>query len=222
MLHRARDLLVRQRTMLINALRGHLAEFGIVAPQGISRVAELLAVLRRARTRPGCRRWRGRRCAGWRRSWKPSAERIDEAEAAILAWHKDNEASRRLATIPGIGPITASRIVADGAAIASSFASARHFAAWIGLSPKQHSSGGKAAAGRHLQAGRPLPAPAAGARRDRRDPPCRGPRHAGRAGSRRLLERRPARSRRWRWPTRPHGSPGRLLAQGEAYRRPQP
>ncbi len=69
-------------------------------------------------------------------------ERVKEIEGAILAWHKDNEASRRLATIPGIGPITASAIVAT-VTDPTQFHSARQFAAWIGLVPKQNSSGGK-------------------------------------------------------------------------------
>ena len=68
--------------------------------------------------------------------------RVKEIEAAIMAWHKDNEASRRLATIPGVGPITASAIVAT-VTDPTQFHSARQFAAWIGLVPKQNSSGGK-------------------------------------------------------------------------------
>ena len=92
-----------------------MAEFGIVAPQGAKHVGELVALL------------------------------MGEAEAALptLAWHKGNEASRRLAAIPGVGPITASAIVASVGGDAAQFRSARHFAAWIGLVPKQHSSGGK-------------------------------------------------------------------------------
>ena len=68
--------------------------------------------------------------------------RVKEIELAIVAWHKDNEASRRLATIPGVGPITASAIVAT-ITDPFQFHSARHLAAWIGLVPRQHSSGGK-------------------------------------------------------------------------------
>ena len=68
MLHRTRDLLVRQRTMLVNALCGHLAELGIIAPQGIARVADLIAVLLEARIRRMCRRWPARRFAGWPRN----------------------------------------------------------------------------------------------------------------------------------------------------------
>lgn len=78
--------------------------------------------------------------------------RVEEIEAAIVAWHKGNEASRRLATVPGIGPITASAIVATVGEV-SNFASARHFAAWIGLVPKQNSTGGKPRQGGISKAG---------------------------------------------------------------------
>ena len=69
MLHRTRELLVRQRTMLVNALRGHMAELGVIAPQGISDVADLVAVLM-GRTRQACRSWPAKPCVGWPRHWK--------------------------------------------------------------------------------------------------------------------------------------------------------
>ena len=151
MLHRTRDLLVRQRTALVNALRGHLAEFGIVAPQGISRVAELLAVLlgEDEATLPPLARQALRGLAA---ELEALGKRVEEIEAAIVAWHKENEASRRLAAVPGIGPITASAIVATVGDV-SNFASARHFAAWIGLVPKQNSTGGKPRQGGISKAG---------------------------------------------------------------------
>ncbi len=141
MLHRARDLLVRQRTMLVNALRGHMAELGIIAPQGISRVGDLVAaLLGEDETKlPKLARHALRSLAS---ELEALGERVKEVEGAILAWHKANEASRRLATIPGIGPITASAIVAT-ITDPTQFHSARQFAAWIGLVPKQNSSGGK-------------------------------------------------------------------------------
>lgn len=107
MLHRTRDLLVRQRTMLVNALRGHMAEMGIVAPQGISRVADLVAALLGENNTklPRLARYTLRGLAA---ELETLGDRVKEIEVAILAWHKDNEASRRLATVPGIGPITAS------------------------------------------------------------------------------------------------------------------
>ena len=141
MLHRTRDLLVRQRTMLVNALRGHMAELGIIAPQGIARVADLMAVLFGEDTTkvPALAREALRGLAA---ELEALDRRVKEIEVAIVRWHKDNEASRRLATIPGVGPITASAIVAT-ITDPFQFHSARHLAAWIGLVPRQHSSGGK-------------------------------------------------------------------------------
>jgi len=151
MLHRTRDLLVRQRTALVNALRGHLAEFGIVAPQGMSRVADLLAVLlgENEVTLPPLARQALRGLAA---ELEALGKRVDEIEAAIIAWHKESDASRRLAAVPGIGPITASAIVATVGDV-SNFASGRHFAAWIGLVPKQNSTGGKPRQGGISKAG---------------------------------------------------------------------
>jgi transposase len=150
-LHRTRDLLVRQRTMLVNALRGHLSEFGIVARQGVGGVSELLASLRDAppSSLPGLA---AQALRGLADEIDALEARIEEIEAAILAWHKGNEASRRLATLPGIGPITASALVASVGEV-SNFASARHFAAWIGLVPKQNSTGGKPRQGGISKAG---------------------------------------------------------------------
>jgi transposase len=141
MLHRARSLVVAQRRSLGNAVRAHLAEFGIVGPQGraglrrlveqaLDPVAAELPDLAREVIRE-----LGLQLAG--------AEAREAAiEAKILAWHRASEASRRLATIPGTGPITASAIAAT-APDPAQFASGRHFAAWIGLVPRQHSTGGK-------------------------------------------------------------------------------
>lgn len=150
-LHRTRDLLIRQRTMLVNALRGHMAEFGIIAPQGIARVADLLAVLlgEEEATLPPLARQALRGLAA---ELENVNVRVGEIEAAIIAWHKESEASRRLAAVPGIGPITASAIVATVGDV-SNFASARHFAAWIGLVPRQNSTGGKPRQGGISKAG---------------------------------------------------------------------
>ena len=146
MLHRARDLLIRQRTMLVNAVRGHFAEFGIIAPKGIGGVGELAALLigERAPQLPQLAREVLIALIGQLQALE---ERIAMIEAKVLAWHRGNEASRRLATVPGIGPITASAIVASITDIGQ-FRSARHFAAWIGLTPRANSSGGKERLGR--------------------------------------------------------------------------
>jgi transposase len=146
MLHRTRDLLVRQRTMLVNALRGHMAELGFIVPQGISRVGDLLAMLTGEddATLPKMARQALR---GLTAVLGGLGEQVKEVEQKILIWHRENETSRRLATIPGVGPITASAIVAT-ITDPTQFQSARHLAAWIGLVPKQNSSGGKERQGR--------------------------------------------------------------------------
>jgi transposase len=146
MLHRSRDLPIRQRTMLVNALRGHMAELGIVAPRGIWRVKELAAIVADeadgripAVARPALAALIGQIAA--------LNAPLRRLERAILAWHKGNETSRRLATVPGLGPLGASAIAAT-VGDARQFRSGRHFAAWLGLVPRQHSSAGKERLGR--------------------------------------------------------------------------
>jgi len=139
MLHRGRELLLRQRTMLINALRGHLAELGLVARQGRGGVDDLVQTMAEADEMPSLAR---RVLDHLAEELREIETRLKEMEKELLAWHKASEASQRLATIPGIGPITATALAAtagDGRA----FKSGRQFAAWLGLVPGQHSSGGK-------------------------------------------------------------------------------
>ncbi len=146
MLHRTRELLVRQRTMVVNAIRAHMAEFGIVAPVGIPWVKELLAVIADgddARLPPVARTC----LEGLARQFMSLHEEIAIAERRIHAWHRSNEASRRLETIPGIGPIVASALAAS-ITDPSVFKSGRELAAWIGLVPRQNSTGGKQRLGR--------------------------------------------------------------------------
>jgi transposase len=149
MLHRVRDLLVRQRTQLINAIRGHLAEFGIVEAQGPWNVARLLAAMEEVADLPDLARELVRLLAG---QLEEVERRVKEVDARILAWHKADAVSRRLATIPGIGPLAATAIAAtvpDPAA----FRSGREFAAWLGLVPRQNSTGGKTRLGRTSRQG---------------------------------------------------------------------
>jgi len=146
MLHRTRELLVRQRTMLVNAIRAHMAEFGIVAPVGIPRVKELLAVIADAhdeRLPPVARTC----LEALARQYLSLHDEITAAEKRIHAWHRSNETSRRLETIPGIGPITASALAASITDPAL-FKSGRELAAWIGLVPRQNATGGKQRLGR--------------------------------------------------------------------------
>jgi transposase len=145
MLHRARDLLVRQRTMLINALRGHLAEFGIVAARGPGRVDGLVAEI----TAPESPvpEVAHKALLALAAQIETIEQEIAKLGEAILAWHQTHEVSRRLATIPGVGPLTASAIAA-AVPDARVFASGRQFAAWLGLVPRQNSTGGKPRLGR--------------------------------------------------------------------------
>lgn len=139
-LHRTRDLLVRQRTMLINALRGHLSEFGIVSGQGKGNFAMLLTQLDDTENAvPALARQALRLLAD---QIDDANTKIDALEREIAGHHRTSEACRRLATIPGIGPVTASALAA-AVPDPSSFTSGRQFAAWLGLVPRQHSTGGK-------------------------------------------------------------------------------
>jgi len=141
MMHRARALLVRQRTMLVNALRGHLAEFGVVGATGVHKVEGLMTIIRDG----GDERVPeiARRVLSIIASQIDDVEeRIATVEAQVLAWHKSNPTSRRLATIPGIGPMIATAIAAT-VPDPGVFRSGREFAAWLGLVPRQNSSGGK-------------------------------------------------------------------------------
>jgi transposase len=146
MMHRTRALLVRQHTMLVNAIRAHLAEFGIVAPVGLKGLASLLAVVADPKDErvPHV----ARSClVSLAASRALVGQEIAGAELRIHTWHRSDDASRRLEGIPGIGPITASALVAS-VSEPSNFKSGRELAAWIGLVPKQSSTGGKARLGR--------------------------------------------------------------------------
>jgi transposase len=141
MLHRTRQLFIRQQTSVINAIRAHLAEFGIVAPVGRKGVEQLLAVVADASDRrvPEL----ARACvAALGAQLCRLKQQILEFDRRIMAWHRSNETSRRLDAIPGIGPALATALVAS-VADAKAFRSGRHFSAWLGLVPRQHSSGGK-------------------------------------------------------------------------------
>lgn len=141
LLHRTRELLVRQRTMLINALRGHLAEFGIIVAQGVRNMTKLLAILADPtdqRLPPLARDVLGLLAEQLR----AVEDRLERLERDLMVWHRTNAVSQLLTTLPGVGPITATAMVASIGDPAH-FRSARQFAAWLGLTPQPHSSGGK-------------------------------------------------------------------------------
>jgi transposase len=140
-LHRTRHLFIRQQTAVINAIRAHLAEFGIVAPIGRLGVEELLKVV----ADPADKRVPeiARAClSALGAQLRRIKEQVLEFDRMIRAWHRSNEASRRLDDCPGVGPALATALVAT-VADPKAFRSGRNFSAWIGLVPKQHSSGGK-------------------------------------------------------------------------------
>ena len=140
-LHRTRHLFIRQQTSVINAIRAHLAEFGIVAPVGRHGVEELLNVV----ADPNDKRVPeiARACVlALGAQLRRIKEQVLEFDRMITAWHRSSEVSRRLDDCPGVGPALATALVAS-VADPRAFRSGRNFSAWIGLVPKQRSSGGK-------------------------------------------------------------------------------
>jgi transposase len=141
MLHRTRHLFIRQQTAVINAIRAHLAEFGIVAPVGRNGVDQLLGVVADANDKrlPAV----ARACvAALGAQLQMLKAQILQFDRLIRTWHRSSEASKRLDEIPGVGPALATALVAS-VADPKAFRSGRDFSAWIGLVPKQNSSGGK-------------------------------------------------------------------------------
>ena len=149
-LHAARSLLVKQQTMLASALRGLAAEFGLTAPKGMRKLEELIALVSTNESLPAAGR---QAMAELHAHGLVVADRLAALEAEITRHARQDATARRLATIPGIGPITASLIAATVGGNIGAFKSARHFAAWLGLVPRQHSTGGKVRLGRITKAG---------------------------------------------------------------------
>ena len=140
-LHRTRHLFIRQQTSLINAIRAHCAEFGITAPVGRRGVEELLRVV----ADPSDKRMPEvvRAClAALGNQLLNLKKQILDFDRMIMAWHRSNQTSKRLNCIPGVGPLLATALVAS-VADPKTFRSGRNFSAWIGLVPKQHSSGSR-------------------------------------------------------------------------------
>jgi transposase len=150
---KVRELLVRQRTQTINALRSHLAEFGMIAPQG-RKIADLLAIVRDpddARLPPLARAM----LLHLVEQIESIGQRIADIDSQLVRHARENDTARRLATIPGIGAVSATALeglVPDP----QGFTSGRHFAAWLGLTPQPHSSGGKERLGHISKQGNPM------------------------------------------------------------------
>lgn len=148
-IHSVRSLLIKQQTMLVNAVRGLAAEFGLIVGKGIEKVDDLKELVEADKTFPAKARQAARELFDQQRTL---AESIETFEAEIVAHARHDDAARRLATIPGIGPITASLIAATVPDFGV-FKRARDFAAWLGLVPRQHSTGGKTRLGKITKTG---------------------------------------------------------------------
>jgi transposase len=146
--HKAREFLVRQQAQIVNAIRAHLGEFGIVLPKGIHNADRLIAACDNADLPAPARK----ALTLLADQLTDTQERIDDLTADVHIDAKKNEAAQRLQAIPGIGPITASALVATLPDI-SDFKSGRDLSAWLGITPKPHSSGGKERLGRIARMG---------------------------------------------------------------------
>jgi transposase len=149
MLLSLRDRLIRSRTQLTNAIRGHAAEFGLIAARGVDKIEPLLTRIADDEGLPALARSLFAQLGA---EFAQTETRLKQVNAELMAWHRQNELSQRLTQIPGVGPIGAT-MLALKAPDPSSFRSARHFAAWIGLTPKDHSTGGKTRLGTITRAG---------------------------------------------------------------------
>jgi transposase len=137
MLLSVRDLLVKQRTMLVNAIRGHAAEFGVIGAKGVGRIADVLG-----RARESVPKLAWDLLAVLAGQLEVLEIQLGKIEKQLRAWHRENERSQRLATMPGIGPVGAMTMVLR-VPDPTVFRSGRHFASWIGLTPREHSTAGK-------------------------------------------------------------------------------
>ena len=148
MVLKVRETLVRQRTLLVNTLRGHAAEFGVIAAKGLRQVGPLLTAIEQDTALPPEAK---DMAALLGRQIVELDTRIKQIDVKLTAAHKANEVSQRLATIPGVGPVTALTLAVD--IDPAAFESGRHLAAWAGLTPKEHSTGGKQRMGGISRAG---------------------------------------------------------------------
>jgi transposase len=144
-----RDRLIRQRTQLANAIRGYAAEFGLIAATGLCRIEPLLERIAADNTLPSLAR---ELFVIHATEYAQRQARLEEVEDKLMAWHRADKCSRRLARIPGVAPIGASMLVMKSPN-PEAVRSARHFAAWLGLTPKDHSTAGRVRLGVITRAG---------------------------------------------------------------------
>jgi transposase len=218
MLHRTRDLLMRQRTMTLNAVRGHLAEFGIITAQGPHKILTLIRAIQTGEVR-GLPQIAATALDSLAIQLDCLTGEIRRLERQLMAWHRADETSRRLETIPGVGIITATALSAS-VPDPGVFKTGRQFAAFLGLVPRQTSSGGKDRLGRISKMGdgylrRLLVVGATSVvRRADSNPTATG------AWVRGLLERKPARLVTVAVANKTARIAWAILARGETYRAP--
>ena len=152
-LHRARDLLVRQRTQLVNMIRGMLGEFGMTINRGLHHALDLVTRIAEG-TALELPPIAAQVVAGLAGHVMDLQQRISSLDRELLAWFRQNEVARRLETIPGIGVVVATALAAT-VTDPQRFRSGRQFAAWLGLTPLANSSGGKERMGRISKMGDP-------------------------------------------------------------------
>ncbi len=149
MLLGVRERLVARRTQIANAIRGHAGEFGLIAAKGLDKIGPLLARIAGEAALPALAREMFMLQAG---AWAQVQEQLKTVEGKLMAWHRADATSRRVAEIPGIGPVGAVLLTIK-APRPETFRSGRHFAAWIGLTPKDHSTAGRLRLGGITRAG---------------------------------------------------------------------
>jgi transposase len=149
MLAGIRERLIARRTQLSNAIRGYAAEFGVTAAKGLDKIEPLLARIAQDESLPTLAR---ELFAIQGRDYARLQVELKAIEVKLMAWHRANACSRRLAQIPGLGPIGATALVMK-TPDPCAFRSGRHFAAWLGLTPKDHSTAGKTRLGKITRAG---------------------------------------------------------------------
>jgi transposase len=217
-LHRTRDLLVKQRTQLVNMIRGLLAEQGVETPRGLHHALALSARLAEGDT-AAVPKLAQRVVAGLARQIGALQAELTAIEKEILAWHRSSDVSQRLATIPGIGIISATALAAS-VTDPQQFRSGREFAAWLGLTPLQNSSGGKERMGRISKMGDKylrrllVVGMTSLVRRARASPASVDPRITD------LLARKPVRLATVAMANRTARIAWAVMARGETYRRP--
>lgn len=149
MLMSVRERIVGMKTQLSNAIRSYAAEFGIIGPPGRQNVNALIKRILEDEALPQL----AKELFGLQaKEYRAVEARLEEVEAKLMKWHRTDDVSRRIATIPGIGPI-GSTMLSVKAPPAENFSSGRHFAAWLGLTPKDHSTGGRVRLGGITKAG---------------------------------------------------------------------